>query len=131
MKIGATLVEGATVTNGAAVMVNGARRCLYCWNPVVLELTDRNLRSSYVRWPVLRGLFLMENTEHTISDNHILELTLQTMKWRGKLNWWITIIIFNNHLNYSPTLELVQESNGAISQSVASQQPDLVIGSAI
>ena len=32
-------------------------------------------------------------------------------------------------LNYSPMLELVQKSSGAISQSVASQKPDGVIGS--
>ena len=57
LKIGATLLEGTTVTNDAAVMVNGAPRCLYCWNPVVLELTNRNLRSSCCRWPILRGPF--------------------------------------------------------------------------
>ena len=80
VNIGATLVEGATVTNGAAVMVNGAPRCLYCWSPVILELTNGNLRSSYSRWPVLRGPFPMENTQHTNSDKPILELTLHVMK---------------------------------------------------
>ena len=40
------------------------------------------------------------------------------------------MIIFSNHLAYSPTLELVQKSSGNISKSVASQQQDGVIGSA-
>ena len=44
LKNGATvLMNGATVKNGAAVLMNGASLCSYCWNIVVLELTQREL----------------------------------------------------------------------------------------
>ena len=85
--------------------------CFYCWSPVVLELTQRELRSNYGSWPVseVRSLW---KTQHTIRDNHILELALHTMKSWAKLEWWIIITkLFNNHLNYSKTLELVQKSS--------------------
>ena len=47
LKIGATLAEGATLKIGAtlaegAPLKIGTPLCLYCWNPVVLELTNRN-----------------------------------------------------------------------------------------
>ena len=84
--------------NGVVELRNGAEQCLrmvqnstdeWCsstdeWcttvllllEPVVLELNQRELRRSYGSWPVsdVRSLW---KTQHTISDNHILELTLQ------------------------------------------------------
>ena len=59
-----TVTDGATVTNGAAALMNGAPRCFYYWNPVVLELTNGNLRSSYGSWPVSEVRSLWKNTAH-------------------------------------------------------------------
>ena len=78
--------------NGAAVLMNGAPLCFYCWIPVVLELTQRELRSSYGSWPVSELRSLWKNTAHN-SDSHILELTLQSMKRWGKLELWITMAV--------------------------------------
>ena len=61
---GATvLMNGATVLmndttvliSGAAVLMYDAPRCFYCWSPVVLELTQRELRSSYGSFSGLLG----------------------------------------------------------------------------
>ena len=98
--------------DSSAVLMNGAPLCFYWWSPVVLELTNGNWEAATVVGRSLRSV-PYGKTQHTISDNDILELALHTMKWWGKLELWITITkLFYYHLNYSPTLELVQKSNG-------------------
>ena len=73
------VMDGATVMNGAAALMNGAPRCFYCWNPVVLELMNGNLRSSQVVGRSPRFI-PYGKTQHTISDNHLPKLALHTSK---------------------------------------------------
>ena len=58
------------LTNGAestdkrcrSELANGAKLCCFSWSRVVLELTHRELRSSYGSWPVSEVRSIWKNT---------------------------------------------------------------------
>ena len=74
-------------TRGGATLKIGEYRTMMpsLLEPVATVLTQRELRSSYGRWPVPPGSVPYEkHTAHNYSDNYILELTLYTMN--GEVN---------------------------------------------
>ena len=107
-------------------------RCIDEWCTTMLLLLEpsssridqRELRSS--RSP--RSVPYGKHSTCTISDNHILEITLQTINCEVNQNG--ESLLINNHLNYSKMLELIQKSSGDQQQLLTSQQQDGVIGSA-